>query len=223
MSRKLWGFGTIGLCLVALVSLTVLSAGVVRPDFDMVPIRIAEENRTLVNTPDLSIDDACGCLEHFAPAFSLINANGEAIGLSDLRGRQNVLLSFLFFDDYSACERCQKELAQLVTSQEQLTTLGAELFVILWETTYQDFNSGEGQTTLDRSRVLLDDGGHAYAAYAKFFDTSTTDLAPKFVLTNRDGLVLWVGSGSSWLGNDLLLNRLEDLIGTWDSEVDLPR
>lgn len=117
------------------------------------------DSGTPTATVEASQADAAPVVGHAAPAFSLVNLDGETVSLADFRGKK-VLLNFWA----TWCPPCQAEVPELVSMYAELQQAGYEIIavdVLEDSETVAGFVQEKGMAF----PVLLDTSGQVGRAY----------------------------------------------------------
>ena len=106
-----------------------------------------------------------------APDFSLINAKGETVRLSELLKKEKVVLTFY---RGTWCPYCNLQLAHYQKSLDEIHTLGAELVAISPQTPDESLNIKEKNEL--KFEVLSDNGNIVARKYTTVFKNAEAPL-----------------------------------------------
>ena len=140
-----------------------------------------------------------------APAFTLTNTAGQAVSLSDYRGKSNVLL---YFSEGAGCQSCLVQMREIEKDHAAFARDDVTVLPIVMNT--------RGQITADMAAngvttpFLLDDG-----TVSKAYDTLGKGMhgglpGHSFVLVDKQGTQRWYGEyPSMWLSPTDLLHEIQ--------------
>lgn len=138
-----------------------------------------------------------------APAFSLLDTNGDTVSLADFRGSPVVL----YFNEGAGCESCIYQM-KAIEGDPEFTKQGIVVLPIVMDP--PDSIRGAMAQMEITTPFLLDDGkvSEAYGTLGTGMHAGLPGHG--FVLINADGAQVWSGNyPSMWLSPEDLLSEVQ--------------
>jgi len=144
-----------------------------------------------------------------APEFTLTSLDGRPVTLSEFLGKKNVLL---FFNEGYGCAPCWQQTAALQEDLELFKAMDTEVFAIMVDPV--SLLSREApRWGLRALPILVDESTKVSKAYDALGGMHANKPDHKFVLVNKEGLILWAADyPSMWVDRQVVVKQVQSLV-----------